>query len=202
MSSLDSAFNSLSTISTIDFYQKYFVKNGTPEHYLKVTRLFTVFWALVIIIPAIMYSKSTGSILETLSKVGSYFVGAQLGMFALGFFSKNATEKGLLVGTAVGFMVVWYVATNTDIAWPWYCLIGAVTNMGVTTLASIMMDGFQKDWSDYSIKGQIAMFREKGLTEKQDGWYLVPGKVDKVSYLLLVFFVLVIGFLLLFEYMI
>ena len=108
---------------------------------------------MVIIAPAIMYSKSTGSILETLSQVGSYFVGAQLGMFALGFFSKNATERGLLVGTAVGFLVVWYVATNTDISWPWYCLIGAVTNMAITTLASIVMDGFQKSWSDYSIKG-------------------------------------------------
>jgi SSS family solute:Na+ symporter len=60
------------------------------------------------------------------------------------------------------------------------------TNISVTTHASIIVDGFQK----------------QGLTEKQDGWYLVPGKVDKVSYLLLVFFVLVIGFLLLFEYMI
>ena len=202
MSSLDSAFNSLSTVSTIDFYQKYFVKDGTPEHYLKVTRIFTVFWALVIIAPAIMYSKSTGSILETLSQVGSYFVGAQLGMFALGFFSKNATERGLLVGTGVGFLVVWYVATSTDIAWPWYCLIGAATNMGVTTLASIMMDGFQKDWSEHSIRGQMAKFRNEGMPEKQEGWYLVPGRVDKVSYLLLVFFAFIIGFLMLFEYLI
>jgi SSS family solute:Na+ symporter len=202
MSSLDSAFNSLSTISTIDFYQKYFVKDETPQHYLKVTRIFTAFWALIIIIPAIMYSKSTGSILETLSQVGSYFVGAQLGMFALGFFSKNATERGLLIGTAIGFLVVWYVATNTDISWPWYCLIGAVTNMAASTIASILMDGFQKEWSDYTIKGQMLKFRREGLEEKQEGWYLVPGKVDKISYLLLVFFVFVIGFLVLFEYMI
>ena len=149
-----------------------------------------------------MYSKSTGSILETLSQIGSYFVGAQLGMFALGFFSKNTTEKGLLAGTAVGFLVVWYVATNTEIAWPWYCLIGAVTNMVVSTLASIIMDGFQKNWSEYSIRGQMAKFRNEGLEEKQEGWYLVPGKVDKISYLLLVFFVLIIGFLLLFDHMI
>lgn len=74
--------------------------------------------------------------------------------------------------------------------------------MGITTLASIIMDGFQKDWSDYSIKGQMAKFRREGLEEKQEGWYLVPGKVDKISYLLLVFFVFVIGFLMLFEYMI
>ncbi len=120
MSSLDSSFNSLSTVATVDFYQKYFRKDASPEHYLKVSRIFTVFWAVIIIIPAIMYSKSTGSILETLSQVGSFFVGAQLGMFALGFFSKHATEKGLLVGTVTGFLVVWWVAVNTDVAWPWY----------------------------------------------------------------------------------
>jgi len=172
------------------------------QHYLKATRVFTVFWALVIIAPAIMYSKSTGSILETLSQIGSYFVGAQLGMFALGFFSKHTTERGLLVGTGVGFLIVWYVATNTDIAWPWYCLIGAVANISVSSIASMIMDGFQKEWSPYSIKGQLDKFRNEGLEEKDQGWYVVPGRVDKISYLLLVFFVVVIGFLLLFEQMI
>ena len=202
MSSLDSAFNSLSTVSTIDFYQKYFVKDGSPEHYLKASRIFTAVWALVIIIPAIMYSKSTGSILETLSQVGSYFVGAQLGMFALGFFSKHASEKGLLVGTVLGFVVVWYVSVNTDVAWPWYCLIGAVSNIVISITASILMDGFQKSWSPYSVKGQMDRFRDEGLEEKDGGWYVVPGKMDKLSYLLLAFFVAVIGFLLLFDRMI
>jgi SSS family solute:Na+ symporter len=199
MSSLDSAFNSLSTVSTIDFYQKYFVRDASEEHYLKASRVFTGFWALVIIIPAIMYSKSTGSILETLSQVGSYFVGAQLGMFGLGFFSKNTTEKGLLVGTVCGFLVVWWVAANTSIAWPWYCLIGAVTNAVFSITASLLMDGFQKTWSPYSIKGQIEKFRVEGLDEKENGWYLVPGRVDKISYLLLVFFLVVIVCLMFFE---
>ena len=199
MSSLDSAFNSLSTVSTIDFYQKYFRPGESPEHYLKVTRMFTAFWAVVIIIPAIMYSKSTGSILETLSQVGSYFVGAQLGMFGLGFFSKHTTEKGLLVGTLFGFLIVWYVATHTDIAWPWYCLIGAVGNAIFSIIASLLIDGLQKDWSPYSIKGQIEKFRAEGLPEKENGWFLIPGKVDRAAYGLLVFFVAVIVGLMFFE---
>ena len=202
MSSLDSAFNSLSTVSTIDFYQKYFVKDASPQHYLKVTRIFTGIWALIIIVPAIMYSKSTGSILETLSQVGSYFVGAQLGMFALGFFSKHASERGVLVGTLVGFLVVWYVAMNTDIAWPWYCLIGAVTNFTVSTIASIVMDGFKSSWSPYSIRGQLDKFRNEGLEEKDGGWYVVPGKVDRLSYVLLAFFFVMLGSLWLFDYVI
>jgi len=202
MSSLDSSFNSLATISTIDFYQKYFNKNGSPEHYLTVSRGFTVFWALVIIVPAIMYSESEGSVLQTLSKIGSYFVGAKLSMYGLGFFSKQTTEKGLLVGVAVGFVLVWYLATKTDIAWPWYCLFGGGVNIVVSLLASRIIDGVQTEWSEYSIKGQQRKFKEEGLPEKEDGWYLVPGKVDKVSYLLLVFFAMTILFLFLFERMI
>lgn len=202
MSSLSAAFHSLSTISTLDFYQRYFRKQETPEHYLKVTRIFTIFWAIMIVLPAILYSKSGGSILEVLSKVGSFFVGAQLGMYALGFFSKHATEKGLLVGTAFGFAVVIYVGLQTDIAWPWYCLIGASSNFIVSTIASMLMDGRQKTWSPYTIKGQLDKFKNEGLAEKDGKWYLVPGKIDKVSYVLLAYFVAVIAFLAFFEDMI
>lgn len=199
MSSLDSAFNSLSTVATVDFYQKYVTKDASPEHYLKISRLLTVVFAILIIIPAYVYTKSTGSVLEIISKVGSFFIGAQLGMFALGFFSKQATEKGLLVGTAAAFLAVAYVGIVTDVAWPWYCAIGLIVSIVVTIIASLLIDGVQLEYSPYTIKGQIAKFKNENLDEKEDGWYLVPGKIDNASYLLLVFFVAIIIFLLLFE---
>jgi len=199
MSSLDSSFNSMATVSTIDFYQKYFKKNESPEHYLKVSRLFTVMWAALIILPAIMYAQTEGSILQTLTKIGSYFVGAKLSMYGLGFFSKHTTERGLLVGVAAGFIMVWYIATQTDIAWPWFCLIGATVNIVVSLSASLIIDGRQATYSPYTVKGQIEKFRAEGKAEKDRGWYLVPGKVDKISYLLLVFFAATVLFLFLFE---
>lgn len=202
MSSLDSAFNSLATVSTVDFYQKYFRTDGSPEHYLKASRVFTLLWAVAIIVPAILYAKTEGSILQTLTRVGSYFVGAKLSMYALGFFSKHTMERGLLVGVAVGFGVVWFVATHTDIAWPWYCAIGAAVNVVVSWVASLIIDGRQADYSPYSIKGQIAKFEREGLPEKDHGWYVVPGRVDKISYLLLVFLALNLAFLFAFEYFI
>lgn len=199
MSTLDSSFNSLATISTVDFYEKYYRKNESSEHYLKVSRWFTVFWALVIIVPAIIYTNSEGSILQTLSRIGSYFVGAKLSMYGLGFFSKQATEKGLLTGVAVGFVVIWYVATETDIAWPWYCLIGGVSNIVVSLVASRLIDGPQTRWSEYSIKGQQEKFAREGLPTKDGGWYVVPGKVDRASWFLLVFFAATVLFLFLFQ---
>lgn len=202
MSSLSSALNSLATISTKGFYQKYFKSNETPQHYLKVARISTVFWAIIIIIPAILFTSSTGSILELLTKIGSYFVGAKLSMYMLGFYSKQTTEKGLLIGVVAGFIALYFIHSYTDIAWTWYAVVGAVVNIVVSILASLIVDGKQKEWSPYSIPGQQALFKAEGRPEKENGWYVVPGKLDRVSYYLLAFFVVTIVFLLTFQYLI
>ena len=195
MSTLSSAFNSLATVSTIDFYQRYFNKSAPEKHYLKASRLFTLIWAVVILVPAFMYAQTQGSILEVLSKIGAYFVGAKLGMYALGFFSKHTSEKGLLVGVAVGFFVLWYVSTTTMIAWPWYCAIGGGVTMVVAIASSLLITGRQPEWSRYTIEGQRLAFKAEGTPEMVDGWYQIPGKVDAASWWLLVFFVGTIGFL-------
>ena len=149
-----------------------------------------------------MFAESEGSVLEVLSKVGSYFVGAKLSMFALGFFSKHTTERGLLVGVAVGFVVIWYVATSTDIAWPWYCAIGGAVNISVSLLASLLLDGPQAEYSPYTVRGQKERFAREGLAEQEQGWFVLPGKVDRISYWLLGMFAFSILFLLAFDAMI
>ncbi len=196
MSSLSSALNSFATISTEGFYQKYIKPEASPQHYLKVARWSTVVWAGLVLIPAIAFSSTTSSILELLTKVGSYFVGAKLSMYGLGFYSKHTTQKGLLIGVAAGFLALAYVATQTDIAWPWYAVIGALVNIIVSVFSSILLDGKQAEWSPYSIPGQKAQFKTKGITEKENGWSVVPGKLDKVSYYLFAFFVCTVLFLL------
>ena len=133
---------------------------------------------------------SDGSVLEILSKIGSFFVGAKLAAFGLGFYSKHTTEKGLLIGVAAGFACLWYVEFNADIAWPWYCAIGGLVSVVVGWLASVLLDGFQKEHHAYTVHGQKAMFKREGRPEKVDGWYQVPGKVDRSSYFLLLFFAL------------
>ncbi len=193
MSSLDSSLNSMATVTTIDFYEKFWRKNKSPEHYLKASRWFTLFWALFIIIPAIAFTKSGGSVLEVLSKIGSFFVGAKLAMYGLGFFSKHASERGLLIGVAAGFLALWYVEFNLDVAWPWYCALGGIVSIVVGWVASVLLDGFQSEYSPYTVKGQLQEAERSGAPLMQDGWYVVSGKVDKASYGLLVFFVLCVA---------
>ncbi|MCW8333310.1 sodium:solute symporter family transporter [Vibrio paucivorans] len=195
MSSLDSAFNSMATVSIADFYKRFYKKNESEEHYLKASRFFTVGWAILVIIPALMFATSTGSVLEVLSKAGSYFVGASFCMFVLGFYSKHITEKGLLIGVAASFIAIWYVAVATDIAWPWYCVIGVVVNAVVAYAASLLLTGKQEEMHLYTIKGQQAEYSRLNKPVKQDGWYVIPGKIDAPCYGLLVMFVFSLIFL-------
>lgn len=199
MSTLSSAFNSMATASIVDFYQRYYKRNESDAHYLRATRWATVIWAVIIIFPAILYTRSDGSILEVISKIGSYFVGAKLGMYALGFFSKHTTERGLLIGVAAGFAIIWFVATETRIAWPWFCLIGGAVTIVVGWTMSRILDGKQPSWSAYSIPGQRARFENEGRATTQGKWNTVPGEIDKQSWWLIVYLIGTLLGLALFE---
>ncbi len=198
MSSLDSSLNSMATVTTVDFYQK-FNKQGSPEHYLKVSRVMTVVWAVIIVIPAIAFTKSDGSVLEVLSKIGSFLVGSKLSCYGLGLFSRHTTEKGLLIGVVVGFLSLWYVGTYTDIAWPWYCVLGGAVSISVGWIASILLDGFKSEYHLYTVYGQQRLYKNENRAEMQQGWYLVPGKIEKATYMLLVYFVFCVAALWLIE---
>ncbi|MCR9193511.1 MAG: sodium/solute symporter [Hyphomonas sp.] len=203
MSSLSSALNSLATISVTDFYQRFFKAEASQAHFLSASRFFTIVWAAMAIPIAFAFINSGGSILERLSQVASYFVGAKLAMFGLGFLSKHTTERGLLVGVIAGFVGLYAIVAGVpmlgmepaNVAWPWYVVIGGGINIIVSWGASVLLDGFQSDWHPQTVVGQIRRFRDANLPEKQNGWYLVPGRVDTITWYLLGFFLLIIAFL-------
>ena len=213
MSTTSSALNSLATITVTDFYKRLYKTNGDDRHYLLYSRLFTVMWAIVVLPVAISFVGSKGSILELLSKVASYLVGAKLAMFAMGFYSKHITEKGLLLGVLAGFIVLMLVAPldilaplvaplwqafGSDIpqiAWPWYVVISGGTNVIVSWLYSIISNGKTDNWHLYSVYGQYLEFKKNNLAEKDNGWYLIPGKVEPITWTLIGFFVVTILFL-------
>lgn len=213
MSTMSSALNSLSTITVVDFY-KPLLKPGAPEkHYLLASRIMTFVWAMVVIPVAYLVINEGGSVLEVLSKIGSYLVGAKLAMFGMGFFSKHTTQRGLLIGVAAGFIALallapfgpltapvtklWAVLGGTlpIIAWPWFVVIGGGVNILVSWLASLMLDGRQSDWHVNSVPGQIKDFKQTGRPEKVGGWYVIPGKIDRPFWGLMVLFVFIMLFL-------
>lgn len=207
MSALSASFNSLATTSVADFYQRFFNRTGTDRQYLWASRAFTLMWGVISLPISYAFVGSGGSILERLTEVGSFFVGAQLATFGLGAFSKHTTQEGLLIGIAASFGTLAVVVYGfpplglaaIHIAWPWYVVIGGGANIAVTLLASLILRGRQGEWHEYSVPGQRLRFAREGLPEKQDGWYVVPGKVDGPVWGLLVWFGLIVLFLAFFQ---
>jgi SSS family solute:Na+ symporter len=199
MSSLDSSLNSMATVTTVDFYQQYWKRDGTPQHYLKASRWFTIMWGVLIVVPAILFMGSDGSVLETLSKVGSFLVGAKLSAYVLGFYSRDTSQRGLMLGIAAGFLALWWLETYTDTAWPWYAAIGGLVSIPVAWLASVLLDGRQSEYHPYTVRGQREVFRQQGRAIMEGGWYVLPGKVDRASYFLLLYFLVCLVLLWLFR---
>jgi len=213
MSTMSSALNSLSTISIVDFYRPLMKPDAPEKHYLFASRIMTFVWALVVIPVAYLVINEGGSVLEVLSKIGSYLVGAKLAMFGMGFFSKHTTQRGLLVGVFAGFLALailapfgpltspasalWgmFGAELPTIAWPWFVVIGGIVNILVAWSASLLLDGRQSEWHAQSVPGQIKDFKDSGRAEKVGGWYVVPGKIDKPFWGLLMLFVMIMIFL-------
>lgn len=105
MSSLSSAFNSSSTLLTIDFYQKY-KPDATQKDLVRFGRIATI--ALVIVslgwIP-FMKSLMGGGIFHYLQSVQAYISPPIAAVFLFGLFYKWINAKGAIVSLWVGFAI-------------------------------------------------------------------------------------------------
>ena len=199
MSSLSSAFNSLATIATTDLLKRFAVPGLGVRAELLTSRLFTVAFALMVVPLAFLFDGGD-SLLKSISQVGSYLVGAKLAVFGMGFFARDVSERGLLIGVAAGFAALlvlvglgglWGVeGLGADIAWPWYGVVGAGVNIAVAWVATRLLDGRQS-WHPLSVPGQRAVFAQSGAPERVDGWWQVPGRLEPAVWGLLGVFALV-----------
>lgn len=189
MSSIDSALNSISTVFVKDIYEKWINPASKNNQSLKVSRIVTFVWGLFIAAFAFLVSNTNLSILEAISKYGSYLLGSMLGVFILGFYTKKANQIGTSIGLISGVFVVAYVAQNTAVFWMWNNLIGVTVTLIFGYLISILTGGEKKEVGKYTIKGQKKYFAENELQVSEKGMYIMPGKFEKVSYALLIYFI-------------
>ena len=133
--------------------------------------------------------------MEAISKYGSYTVGSTLSVFILGIFTQRTNETGANIGLILGIVVVLLIATFTNIFWMWYSLFGFVITTSVGYGASFMFGEKPQNIEKFTVKGQKQYFIDNNLSETQEGYYVIPGKFEKISYLLLAYFVAVVALL-------
>ena len=105
MSSLSSAFNSSSTLLTIDFYQKY-KPDATQKDLVRFGRIATIVLVVVSLgwIP-FMKSLMGGGIFHYLQSVQAYISPPIAAVFLFGLFYKWINAKGAIVALWVGFAI-------------------------------------------------------------------------------------------------
>jgi len=124
MSSIAAELNSLATATVMDFYRRFYKKEASDRHFLRVSKAATAFWGILACIVAV-YAAQLGSLIEVVNMLGSFFYGSVLGVFVLAIGTRWATSRGAFYGLILGMAAVASVALLTDISFLWYNVVGA-----------------------------------------------------------------------------
>lgn len=136
MSNLSAALNSLSSTTVMDFYRQYMARGRSESHYMRVSRIATVFWALVLGIIAYL-SRETHSVLVLGLTIVSIPFSGLLGVFLLGTLSRRAHEFGAMVGMAAGIMTT-LVLYLYGIPFTWFLVAGTLVTLASGWLVSVL----------------------------------------------------------------
>ncbi len=133
MSAISGEINSLATVTVIDIYRRHVRPNAEDRHYLKASRVATVFWGLYATGFA-SFAKGFGALIVAVNQVGSLFYGGMLGVFILAFFVKRVGGNAAFIGVLAGEAAIFAAAAFTHIAFLWYNVIGCVVVIAVALL--------------------------------------------------------------------
>ena len=137
MSTLAGSISSLSSSTMLDLYNPFHLNRDKSKD-LKVSRMFTVMWAVLLVLSAIFFMNSPQTVVELALSIASFTYGGLLGTFMLGLFVKKATQEDALAGFTSGIFVMITVISLNLVAWTWYTLVGVITTMAIGTLLTYL----------------------------------------------------------------
>ncbi len=134
MSALSGELSALASASMIDFYKRFAA--APPERDLRASRWLTGLWGIVACLVA-LHAGRWGSAIEAVNRIGSYFYGPILGVFALATLTTRTTARGAILGLAGGLALVLTVAFSTHVHYLWFNAIGALAVVAIGALHGV-----------------------------------------------------------------
>ncbi|MFQ6069820.1 MAG: sodium:solute symporter [Candidatus Aminicenantales bacterium] len=152
MSTLSSSINSLASSTTMDFYKPYLGRGSPPERELRISRMITAGWGIIITASAFFFAllqiQSSGrrpAAVELGLGIATYTYGGLLGAFSLGALFPAIQKKDAVVGFFTGLAALLFLVKGPlqsilpgegiSIAWPLYTLVGGVVVIAVANLS-------------------------------------------------------------------
>jgi len=146
MSSMDSTINSLSATTIRDIVERFVTRRplrGREEYFW--SRGTTVFWGLVCLAFSFYVGGISGSIIESINKIGSLANGPILGTFLLATCTRRTHDAGAVAGILAGFvanLLTWRLLPG--VSWLWWNVSGCVVTLAVGYLVSLATPGRQR----------------------------------------------------------
>jgi SSS family transporter len=153
MSTVSGSLNSLSAATTHDIYLPVTKRSADDPRVLKIGKIFTLIWAVILIGGALLYHQDGTPVVVVALSIASFTYGGLLGGFGLALLWPRAIQRDAITGMAVGIFAMTLVVFAkqliaaypllasllggfASIAWPWYVLIGTAITITAGILSS------------------------------------------------------------------
>ncbi|HET7553404.1 MAG TPA: sodium:solute symporter [Gemmatimonadaceae bacterium] len=153
MSTVSGSLNSLSAATTHDIYLPITRRRADDPAVLKVGKIFTLVWAVILIGGALLYHQEGTPVVVVALSIASFTYGGLLGGFGLALLWPRAIQRDAITGMAVGIFAMTLVVFAkqlsaaypslaptlgpfASIAWPWYVLIGTLITIAAGMVSS------------------------------------------------------------------
>jgi solute:Na+ symporter, SSS family len=155
MATVAGAMNSVATIFTVDFYERWF-PNAEDKANLRMMRLSTIGTGVAATIIALwLTTLNIKSIMVTWNIVSSMLGGGVVGIFALGMFSTRANSGGAICGAILSILLGLYVNFFTGIHWAFLLPILIFSAMIIGYVCSFLFRSAEKDLTGLTVFHQV-----------------------------------------------
>lgn len=125
MGTLSSSISSLASSTFLDIFKMTDAGRALdPAAELRWSRALTIFWGIVLIGGAMLFTDTTNPVVEIGLKIASFTYGGLLGTFFLGMLFRHLVQRDAFIGFLTGIGTMIAVMGFTTIDYTWHTLIG------------------------------------------------------------------------------
>ena len=135
MAVMSAGINSLTTATTVDFYQRLFRPHANDSHIVLVGRLGTIGWGAAATLGA-LFVKRLGPVANAFNLINSFLGGPILGIFLLGMLTRTSNGTGAVLGGAAGLIAASLLQWKSSISFFYFALVGMLVTFVVGYLLS------------------------------------------------------------------
>jgi solute:Na+ symporter, SSS family len=136
MSTTSGSLNSSAAVAFNDFYLPAVRRSLSDRHAMVVTKSLTILFGVLQVGVALAAQYMQKAVVDSVLTIAGVTTGVVLGLFFLAM-APMASSAGAVVAFATGLGVVLSLLCYSELAWPWFALIGSMTTLAVGLLVSL-----------------------------------------------------------------